>query len=99
MTLKYIIDKTLNEGIAEVAGQKGLNLPSLNNYLKEAKIQLKNKNNLEEFKKQYPNLNIFINRAFTMYNKVLQNGYQVDNTKNNFDNSIMPILKNFYNSL
>lgn len=99
MTLKYIIDKTLNEGIAEVAGQKGLNLPSLNNYLKEAKIQLKNKNNLEEFKKQYPNLNIFINRAFAMYNKVLQNGYQVDNTKNNFDNSIMPILKNFYNSL
>ena len=99
MTLKYIIDKTLNEGIAEVAGQKGLNLPSLNNYLKEAKIQLKNKNNLEEFKKQYPNLNIFINRTFAMYNKVLQNGYQVDNTKNNFDNSIMPILKNFYNSL
>ena len=34
-----------------------------------------------------------------MYNKVLQNGYQVDNTKNNFDNSIMPILKNFYNSI
>ena len=99
MTLKYIIDKTLNEGIAEVAGQKGLNLQSLNNYLKEVKIQLKNKNNLEEFKKQYPILNIFINRAFAMYNKVLQNGYQVDNTKNNFDNSIMPILKNFYNSL
>ena len=24
---------------------------------------------------------------------------QVDNTKNNFDNYIMPILKNFYNSL
>ena len=50
MTLKYIIDKTLSEGIAEVAGQKGLNLPSLNNYLKEAKIQLKNKNNLKELK-------------------------------------------------
>ena len=99
MTLKYIIDKTLNEGIAEVAGQKGLNLQSLNNYLKEVKIQLKNKKKLEKFKKQYPNLNIFINRAFAMYNKVLQNGYQVDNTKNNFDNSIMPILKNFYNSL
>ena len=55
---------------------KPINLPSLNNYLKEAKIQLKNKNNLEEFKIQYPNLNIFINRAFAMYNnKVLQNGY------------------------
>lgn len=34
-----------------------------------------------------------------MYNKVLQNGCQVGNIKNNFDNSIMPILKNFYNSL
>lgn len=41
MTLKYIIDKTLNEGIAEVVGQKGLNLPSLNNYLKEAKNTIK----------------------------------------------------------
>ena len=97
MTLKQIINKSL---LLEVAGQKGLNIETLKSYLKEVEIKLKNnKVYLEDFYIQYPNLNIFIKRTFEMYNRVLQNGYERNNSQNNFEKTIKPILTNFYNSL
>ena len=101
MTLRQIINNfLLLEGIAEVAGQKGLNIKTLKSYLEEVETKLKNnKVYLEDFYIQYPNLNIFIKRVFEMYNRVLQNGYERNNSQNNFEKTIKPILANFYNSL
>lgn len=44
--------------------------------------------NKKDFLEQYPNSDIFVKRAF-----------QVNNSSANFDNTIKPILLNFYNSL
>ena len=48
---------------------------------------------------QYPTVGLFLQRAFAMYNKKLQQGYIINNSKNNFENSIKPALIDFYNSL
>lgn len=101
MTLRKIIKSNLlTEGAAEIAGQKAFDIKELNSYLKELKTKLKNnKKSLEDFKEQYPDLNIFIRIAFGMYNRVLQNGYERDNSQRNFERTIQPILTEFYNSL
>ena len=101
MTLKQIIKKELLlEGIAELAGQKGLDIFKLTSFLEETKARLKsNKKVLDDFYLQYPDLNTFIKIAFGMYNKVLQNGYQINNSQNNFEKTIKPLLIKFYNSL
>jgi hypothetical protein len=101
MTLREIIkNNLLTEGAAEIAGQKAFNIKALNSYLEELKTKLKsNKNCLEDFKEQYPNLETFTKIAFGMYNKVLQNGYERNNSQKNFQRTIEPILINFYNSL
>ena len=101
MTLREIIkNNLLTEGAAEIAGQKAFNIKALNSYLEELKTKLKsNKNCLEDFKEQYPTLETFTKIAFGMYNKVLQNGYERNNSQKNFQRTIEPILISFYNSL
>ena len=34
-----------------------------------------------------------------MYNRKLQNGYEINNTAQNFEKTIKPLLTDFYNSL
>ena len=100
MKLKTLIDLCLTEGIAENAGQICFDINKLNNYLNKTKKQLElNKKAKNEFFFQYPNCNIFIKRAFGMYNKILNQGFIIDNSNNSFDKTIKPILVNFYNSL
>ena len=65
MTLRKLVNNILTEGIAEVAGQKCFDLSALQTYLKNLKV------NKKDFLEQYPNSDIFVKRAFQMYNRVL----------------------------
>ena len=100
MTLKELIDLQLNEGIAENSMTWIFDLNKMKNYLNQEKIKLlKYKADRKEFLLQYNNLELFLKRAFEMYNQKLKNGYNVDNSTRNFEKTIKPILVDFYNSI
>lgn len=102
MNLKNLINYILceEEGIAELAGQCGMNIKKLNIFLNEKTTELKNnKIKLKEFFTQYETYNKFKLRAFGMYNRALSQGYQINNSNINFEKIIEPILKNFYKNL
>ncbi len=100
MTLKELIDLQLNEGIAENSMNYGFDLNKMKNYLNQEKIKLlKYKAEKENFLFQYETAEKFLNRAYDMYNHKLKTGFEINNSKQNFENTMKPILLNFYNSI
>ena len=99
MKLKTLIDLYLTEGIADLIVIDYFNKTNLQQSIINAKRLLSSKNKKDDFFDQYPTVDLFLQRAFAMYNKKLQQGYIINNSKNNFENSIKPALIDFYNSL
>lgn len=99
MTLKNIIDNLLNEGIAENIIIDYIDNGNLQSALNIQKQLLKNTANKKEFFFQYKDVNIFLERAFGMYNRKMSQGFKRDNTNFNFDKYIKPCLISFYNDL
>ena len=99
MTLKNIIDQVLLEGCAENIISEYFSKKDLNNILLKTKKKLENKVNKKEFFIQYKTKDVFIERAFQMYNKILSQGYIRNNSNTNFEKNIKPMLEAFYNSL
>lgn len=99
MTLKNIIDQVLLEGYAENIISEYFSKKDLNNTLLKTKKILENKLNKKEFFIQYETKDVFIERAFQMYNKILSQGYIRNNSNTNFKKNIKPMLEAFYNSL
>ena len=99
MTLKNIIDNLLNEGIAENIIIDYIDNGNLQSALNIQKQLLKSIANKKEFFFQYKDVNIFLERAFGMYNRKMSQGFERDNTNFNFDKYIKPYLISFYNDL
>ena len=100
MTLKELIDLQLNEGIAENSMNYGFDLNKMKTYLNQQRIRLlKYKFEKENFLSQYETVENFLNRAFGMYNQKLKTGFEINNSKQNFEKTMKPILIDFYNSI
>ena len=100
MTIRKLLDLLLNESVAEYAMTWIFDLNKMKAYLNQQRIRLlKYKAEKKEFLFQYRNLEIFLKRAFEMYNQKLKNGYAIDNSTRNFEKTIKPILIDFYNSI
>ena len=89
----------MTEGVADLIVIDYFNKTNLQQSIINAKRLLSSKNKKDDFFDQYPAVDLFLQRAFVMYNKKLQQGYIINNSKNNFENSIKPALIDFYNSL
>ena len=84
MKLKTLIDFCLAEGIADLIVIDYFNKTNLQQSIINAKRLLSSKNKKDDFFDQYPTVDLFLQRAFVMYNKKLQQGYIINNSKNNF---------------
>ena len=100
MTIKNILDLLLNEGIAENSMNYGFDLNKMKEYLNREKLRLlKYKADKKKFLFQYETAEKFLSRAYDMYNHKLKTGFEINNSKQNFENTMKPILLNFYNSI
>lgn len=86
MKLKQLLDIILKEeGVAETAGAYGFNISELQNFFD-----------------YYPNYERFKLLAFSMYNRkfiISNKDNKINNSNKTFENTIEPILKDFYYDL